>query len=317
MKISVIIPAYNAASTIDAAIESVLAQTVAPDEILILDDGSTDETFRHLEAHQHRTTIFRQSNRGAAHARNQLVQRANSEIVAFLDADDIWHPKYLETQLSLLKKHPDVAASFTGHKTFRGCGSYSWEVAPENTPPESEILNPINFFEQYNSCPGPFGSMSFCCIPKRVLTQIGQEPFPVKLEGAEDFCLMNMLPLHGPVVHTKLELVAYRETAGSLSSNRLKVVGTAVKAFELLAENNRILNEQRYIKAFKMAFASKRRQYAKFLMGAGQATEARIQLRSSMANAGSFLSLAKSLGLLLSVYLPIPFQPRWPAQCRK
>jgi len=217
MKISVIIPAYNAALTIDAAIKSVLAQTVVPDEILVLDDGSTDNTFRHLEAHQPRATIFRQSNHGVAYARNFLCERARGEIVAFLDADDVWHPKYLETQRTMLKQCPEAVASFTGHVNFRGRGGYLWNDPLQDAMPNFEVIEPVHFLKRYNLCPGPFGSMSFCCIPKRILIRLGKEPFPVKLTSAEDFCLMNLLPLYGHIVYTGVPLVAYRETPGSLS----------------------------------------------------------------------------------------------------
>ncbi|HEV2437375.1 MAG TPA: glycosyltransferase family A protein [Verrucomicrobiae bacterium] len=318
MKVSVVIPAYNAAATIDAAVESVLAQTVVPDEILILDDGSTDDTFRHLQAHQSRATIFRQSNHGVAHARNYLCQLAKGEIIAFLDADDVWHPQYLQTQCRQLEEHPRAAASFTGHLTFRGPSKYSWNGPLPDRLRDSEVIEPAHFLKRYNLCPGPFGSMSFCCIPKRVLNQVGAEPFPAKLTSAEDFCLMNLLPLYGSIIYTAAPLVAYRETPGSLSSNRLECVRLAVRAFELLADTYRKTPAGRkYAKIFKTAFASKRRHYAKFLMGAGQASEAKIQLKCSLSDAGSFLSLAKSMGLLLSAYLPATLQPRWPTSCRE
>jgi hypothetical protein len=128
---------------------------------------------------------------------------------------------------------------------------------------------------------------------------------------------MNLLPVFGPVVYTASPLVAYRETPGSLSSNRLKTVGLAVCAFELLAGSYKNVPGPRQAKLFKLAFASKRRQYAKFLMGAGRALEARVQLKFSLANAGGPTSLIKSLGLLFSTYLPMPFHPRWPASHRE
>jgi hypothetical protein len=74
--------------------------------------------------------------------------------------------------------------------------------------------------------------------------------------------------------------------------------------------------ERRYAKPFKRAFASKRRHYAKLLMGAGKASEARVQLKSSLTSPGGAVSLMKSLGLLLCTCLPAPFHPRWPASHR-
>jgi glycosyltransferase involved in cell wall biosynthesis len=317
MKVSVVIPAYNAAATIDATIESVLAQTVAPDEILVLDDGSADDTFHHLEAFQAQIKVFRQSNHGVAHARNVLCEQAKGDVIAFLDADDVWHPKYLQTQLVALKKFPDVAATFTGHVNFRGWGGYSWNEWPQDVNSNFEVIEPVCFFERYNRCPGPFGSPSFCCIPKRVLTQMGKEPFPVKVSGADDFYLMNVLPHYGSIAYNGTPLVAYRETPGSISSNRLISVELAVNALELLAEGYRSYPEREYVKVFNTAFASKRRLYAKLLMGTGREFEARMQLKSSLTNAGGTTSLVKSLGLLFSTYLPMPFHPEWPASHRQ
>jgi glycosyltransferase involved in cell wall biosynthesis len=316
MKISVVIPAYNASATIDAAVESVLAQTVAPGEILVMDDGSTDDTFRHLDAFQPRIRVLRQANRGVAHARNVLCKEATGEVIAFLDADDIWHPRYLESQYASLKAFPGASAVFAGHINFQGA-SFIWGNPPAAAPlPDYQLIEPERFVELYNRCPGPFGSMSFCCIPKRVLTQMGPAPFPVELTGAEDFFLMNVLPFFGPVAHTSLPLVAYRETPGSLSSNRLETVGVAVRAFEHLVGLHESAPKRRYAKPFRRAFASKRRHYAKLLMGSGKASEARAQLKTSLTSPGGPISLMKSFGLLLCTCLPAPFHPRWPASHR-
>lgn len=316
MKVSVVIPAYNASATIDAAVESVLAQTVAPGEILVMDDGSTDDTFRHLEAFQPRIRVLRQSNRGVAHARNVLCEQAKGEVVAFLDADDIWHPSYLELQCACLETNSKAAAVFGGHINFQGRVGYVWNNLSAVRSPDYQMIEPERFVELYNRNPGPFGSMSFCCIPKRVLAQMGREPFPVKLTGAEDFFLMNVLPFFGPVAYTTSPLVAYRETPGSLSSNRLETVGVAVLAFEVLEGLHHSAPKHGYARPFKLAFASKRRHYAKLLMGAGKASQARAQLKFSLTSPGGAVSLIKSLGLLACTCLPVPFHPRWPTSHR-
>lgn len=318
MKISVLIPAYNAAATIDATINSVLAQTVAPDEILVLDDGSTDETCRHLAAYQSRVTIYRQSNHGVAHARNFLCQQAKGEIIAFLDADDIWHPQYLQTQCQQIERHPQAAVSFTGHVSFHGANGYAWEAPLPNNLLDVEVLDPMNFLKQYNSGSGNFGSWSYCCIPKQILIRLGREPFPVKIKVAEDLFLMNLLSHYGAVVYTGARLVAYRKTPGSLTSNRLESTQSVIMACELLAAAlKEIPVGQEYEKLLKTVFAVRRRDYAKFLMSAGRASDARMQLKRSLKDANNFLALTKSMSLLLSTYLPPILQPRWPAIVRK
>src|ERR1035438_3553301 len=110
MKISVLIPAYNASRTIRATVESVFGQTVQPNEILIMNDGSTDDTAAVLQSFTSRVTVLHQVNQGVASARNELVARSQGDLVAFLDADNIWHPQYLEAQRKLATAHPDAVA---------------------------------------------------------------------------------------------------------------------------------------------------------------------------------------------------------------
>src|SRR5260370_4126186 len=85
--VSVIIPAYNSAKTICRAVESVLAQTVPADEIIVVDDGSADDLNKSLGPLEKQVTYFRKPNGGAASARNFGIEQSRGEIIAFLDAD--------------------------------------------------------------------------------------------------------------------------------------------------------------------------------------------------------------------------------------
>lgn len=90
MTITVVIPAYNAVATIGACLASALSQTVAPAEIIVVDDGSSDETAKIAHGFGRRVTVITQSNQGSAVARQVGTERARSEYVAYLDADDWW-----------------------------------------------------------------------------------------------------------------------------------------------------------------------------------------------------------------------------------
>ena len=100
--VSVIIPAYNAAHLLPDAIESALAQTYHPLEVIVVDDGSTDETPEVLARYGSRVTAFRQDNGGVAAARNRALEAAQGVYVACLDADDIWRPDKIEIQVGLM-----------------------------------------------------------------------------------------------------------------------------------------------------------------------------------------------------------------------
>ena len=100
MEVSVVIPTYNRASQVMRAIESVLAQTYKDYEIIVVDDGSTDQTRKLLDPYSGCIRYVYQANAGPAAARNTGITRAEGEWLAFLDSDDIWLPHKLETQLS-------------------------------------------------------------------------------------------------------------------------------------------------------------------------------------------------------------------------
>lgn len=101
--VSVVIPAYNAAATLGAAIESVLEQTAEPCEVIVVDDGSRDQTRAVAEAFGDKVRVVTQMNAGCGEARNTGARLAVGDWLAFLDADDAWHPRKLEAQIPLTR----------------------------------------------------------------------------------------------------------------------------------------------------------------------------------------------------------------------
>lgn len=121
--VSVIIPAFNTARYIAEAIESVLAQTYSRHEIIVSDDGSTDKTREVLEPFKEKVRYLYQENRGVSAARNLGVRFAKGDLIAFLDADDVWLPRRLEKQMGFLEKHPDVSMVFADCELFSRSGT--------------------------------------------------------------------------------------------------------------------------------------------------------------------------------------------------
>jgi len=99
-EVSVVIPAYNAGRTISAALASVFAQTYRDFEVIVVNDGSTDDTAQRLEEWSGRLVTICQRNGGPGRARNEGIARARGRLIAFLDADDIWLPRKLERQVA-------------------------------------------------------------------------------------------------------------------------------------------------------------------------------------------------------------------------
>ena len=106
--VSIVMPVHNGARYLRDAIESALAQDYTARELVIVDDGSTDETPSILESFGSRIVHVRQANAGAAAARNAAIERARGELIAFLDADDLWLPHKLRTQVQYLQQHPEI-----------------------------------------------------------------------------------------------------------------------------------------------------------------------------------------------------------------
>ena len=105
--VSVIVPTYNRRETIQAAIVSVQRQTFADWELIVVDDGSTDDTAGLIEGSDPRLVLIRQKNQGVNAARNTAMLRARGEYIAFLDSDDEWLPHHLELSVAFFRAHPD------------------------------------------------------------------------------------------------------------------------------------------------------------------------------------------------------------------
>jgi glycosyltransferase involved in cell wall biosynthesis len=312
LKISVAIPTYNSASTIRSTLETVFSQSCPADEVLVLDDGSTDDTVAILESYKPRITVFQQQNRGVAAARNALTLRARGDLMAFLDHDDLWHPKYLERQKHLFSKFPGAVAFFTGHATFCDARDLEKWILPQGEiAPKAEIITQIEFVRRYTLAIGAFMSMSFCCVPKAALQRLGDRPFCESVSGVDDCYLFHQLSFFGPVVYYPEKLAAYRLSASAQSTDRIKGAGLLVRAMELLDANYGKAVEAKLRAVFRWAYATQRREYGKVLMGGGKASEARRQFLLSMSAFKHPISIGKSLGLLLLTCLPRRLQPPW------
>lgn len=113
--ISVIIPTYNCSNYIIEAIESIINQTYKDIEIIVVDDGSTDDTYKILKPYLHKIKYIYQNNSGPSKARNVGIKEAKGEYIAFLDADDRWRPFKLSLQLCILENLPDVDMIFSNY----------------------------------------------------------------------------------------------------------------------------------------------------------------------------------------------------------
>jgi glycosyltransferase involved in cell wall biosynthesis len=211
LSVSVIIPAYKAARTINRAVESVFGQTREPAEVLVVDDGSPDgaDLSAALVRYGERVNLLRKPNGGAASARNHAIERSRGSVIGFLDADDYWEPNKLEHQLELLDRHPGVGLTASRW--------YTEEPGERRTPPTDPIDDILD------RAWAPVGPDVFR-VACRVLTStvlvrrdvLGHHRFPTDLETAEDRDLWCRLVTAAPVYLSSAPLATYVLEPGSL-----------------------------------------------------------------------------------------------------
>jgi glycosyltransferase involved in cell wall biosynthesis len=135
-QVSVVIPSYNCARYLPEAIDSVLAQTYQNFEIIVIDDGSTDETAAVLRRYGLPVRVVYQHNQGVAQARNHGIRQARGEWIAFLDADDVLLPHKLAAQLTVAAAHPDAGMIHSGWNRVDAEGRVIMPVEPWHQVPE-------------------------------------------------------------------------------------------------------------------------------------------------------------------------------------
>lgn len=133
--ISVVIPCYNKAPFVSAAVESVLGQNSPPDHVILVDDGSTDHSAKIIAQAFPSVTLIQQPNRGVAAARNRGVDGARSEWISFLDSDDLWLPDHLAETRRTIEAFPSASLISTAHREVRGASPPALEANPAYSSP--------------------------------------------------------------------------------------------------------------------------------------------------------------------------------------
>lgn len=126
--VSAVIPVYNNGPYVAEAVESVLAQTRPPDEIVVVDDGSTDGTAEALRPYRDRIRYIYQNNQGEPAARNRGIRESTGQYIAFLDGDDLWAPRKLELQMECFRQHSKCALVYSDMSTFDQNGTIDASV---------------------------------------------------------------------------------------------------------------------------------------------------------------------------------------------
>ncbi len=268
--LSVVIPTYNRSAYLVRAVESVLGQVGAKVEVIIVDDGSTDDTSAVVERRAAewgpRVRYFRQENAERSVARNNGLRRARGEFVAFLDSDDLWQPAHARTCLGVLQEHPEAAAAYS---------EYGLVTADERV------------IRRWVSRPASTGTefVRDLCLKRLILhpTEVilrrsalrGAEVFDPAVPGAEDWLLWVSLagrarfcrvgiPTVWMRVHPRATFGNPAKFARSLMLAAEKVVATGTPN-ELGIPGNRIIAINRVHSAYAHYLSGQRAEARRFL----------------------------------------------------
>jgi glycosyltransferase involved in cell wall biosynthesis len=216
--VSVIIPAYRAAESIAATLDSVLAQTFQDFEIIVVNDGSPDseELEKALEPYRDRIIYVRQENQGPGGARNTGIRMARGAYVAPLDSDDMWDPEHLAAQVAVLEADPSIDMVYADARII-GDVPEAGRTVMEFCPSVGEVT-----FERLvtREC-----TVHICVSVCRREALVRAGLFDPEFRGTEDIDMwMRIARLGGRIVYQRRVLGCYRRHAGSLSSDRVSMV---------------------------------------------------------------------------------------------
>ncbi len=209
--VSIVIPCFNCAATIDATLQSIVGQTHEKIEIICVDDSSTDETPARLAAwakREPRLRVRRQSNGGCAAARNAGLALARGEFVGLIDADDLWHQTYIERHLACFAAEPDRGVSFSRIHFI----THDGEPTGETTRPKLDHITAADVLEA-----NPAGC-AMMLARRQVFEEVGH--FNANLRRAEDQEWLFRVALTGWRIRGIAEPLAdYRNSPSGLSAN--------------------------------------------------------------------------------------------------
>ena len=211
--ISVIIPTYNRAHCVGEAIQSVLDQTYKNFEIIVVDDGSTDNTQEVLATFGDKIKVIRQENRGVSAARNAGIREARGEWLAFLDSDDLWLPEKLAIQMKELSEYPDAIAHMVDAEIV-GYGNQKLTLFDIRGLKEEFRMRPLRKRPLLDVMQTQFFTSSWC-LKKSVVNALGG--FREDMTIFEDWELLTRVALEGVfVVSTRAGVIVRRTERSDL-----------------------------------------------------------------------------------------------------
>ena len=298
--VSVVIPTYNNAQYIKEALDSVFAQSLAPCQVIVIDDGSTDNTQEVVAKYGIKIIYHRIKNSGQAYARNIGIELVKGKYTAFLDADDIWLPKKLEKQIALIEKNPNCPMVFCNFSVFIEDSS-SLDVTADWLSTKKWMATG-NIFT--NLVMENFILPSATIVRTRYLREVGG--FDPELSPREDRDLCLRLAASYPIEGDKTVLVRKRKHRSNSGDNIEKGCQMLYYTMEKMLRLNIPKND-------KHAKRLIRAKLAEYAYGLGRLKKSRKYLSICLANCPYMFAIStlrmfilafKALTFLFLTYLP-------------
>jgi GT2 family glycosyltransferase len=210
--ISVVIPVFNGERHLAEAIDSVLAQSIAPCELIAVDDGSTDGSAQLLERYGARLTVLSQPNGGQSLARFRGTEMASGEFLAFIDQDDIWDPQKLARQIDLLQRFPAALATYCDHRCIDEAGTVTAVTGSGyGLRGSGQILSAL--------LRGNFVRSASLVMVRRQAYELAGKFLRERFFWSDDYSMWMRIAAHGPVIYQAETLVSYRQHSGNTSGD--------------------------------------------------------------------------------------------------
>ena len=237
-RVSVITPTFNCATFLDRAIQSVVDQTYNDYEIIVVDDGSTDETPELIERWQGKVICLSQSNAGPSAARNLGIARSQGEFIAYLDADDMWYPGKLEQQVAFLDRHQECGLVHSDLHIIDEQDRLimkEWHLSRRNAAVRGHCLR-----ELVNGC-----AIQVPTVLERRSCHDRAGGFDSRFRQSEDYLHWIKAVLCGYAIgYIDEPLAMYRWRSGSLSKNQVEMIESMIRMFEMLVQEHELLQGQ-------------------------------------------------------------------------
>jgi len=296
-KVSVIIPTYNRENFVVKAIDSVLCQEFKDYEIIVVDDGSTDNTKKNLKRYGDKIKYIYQDNSGVSVARNTGIKYSTGEWLAFLDSDDEWMPDYLLTQIEKANENPDICMQTTDSLVTELNGKKESYYKIHGSLPKFKKKNylfiekPLYFIIKHGPWP-PCATI----IRRDAIMKAGL--FDTSLKRTEDYDLMVRMALQGPIGMIRKELVnVYRRNetteflTNQLTVNPIAYRESNERVFEKLKRIETLKYKER--KAVNELLSANRRTIGNLLLKKGNIKGARDCYKRALLIDPSIASLGK------------------------